>query len=409
MIYRLRDICEIYDGPHATPPETKAGPIFLGIKNITENCELDFSEVKYLSEEDFTKWTKRVTPKEDDIVFSYEATLNRYALIPSGFHGCLGRRLGIARVKDRSIVNPHYLYHYFCSPEWKAFILANKVVGSTVLRISIEEFPEYKVDLPDIETQNAVSVILDAIAKKKNNNSNICSDLESMAKLLYDYWFVQFDFPDNNGRPYKSSGGKMIWNEELKREIPERWEVKRLRDVAFYVNDRIDSSLLTKDTYIGTDNLLSNMSGKTVSEYVPVEGYSTAYREKDILIANIRPYFKKIWQADNLGGASADVLVIRTEKEIDSWVYGTLARDDFFAYDMAGSKGSKMPRGDKDHIMNYPIPYSEQIIKRFSSKISYVNELRNHYYHENQQLASLRDFLLPMLMNGQVKVGKAGE
>ena len=122
MIYKLGDICNIYDGPHATPPETDNGPIFLGIKNINENCELDLSDIKHLSISDYERWTKRVTPTEDDIVFSYEATLNRYALIPNGFYGCLGRRLAIARVKDRNLVNPHFLYHYFCTPEWKAFI-----------------------------------------------------------------------------------------------------------------------------------------------------------------------------------------------------------------------------------------------------------------------------------------------
>ena len=275
--------------------------------------------------------------------------------------------------------------------------------------LSVETLLDIDIDVPKKNEQLCIAKALSMIDVKIANNSEICSDLESMAKFLYDYWFVQFDFPDENGRPYKSSGGKMVWNEELKREIPEGWEVKRLREVATYVSDKVASALLTKNTYVGTDNLLSDMKGKTVSEYVPVEGYSTAYKEKDILIANIRPYFKKIWQSDSIGGASADVLVIRTKKEIDSWVYSTLARDDFFAYDMAGSKGSKMPRGDKDHIMNYPIPYSEQIIKQFSFKTSYVNELRNYYYHENQQLASLRDFLLPMLMNGQVKVGKAGE
>ena len=104
MIYKLSEICEIIDGPHATPPKSSCGPIFLGIKNINENCELDLTNVRHISVLEFAKWTKRVTPQKDDIVFSYEATLNRYALIPDGFNGCLGRRLAIVRVKNKTLV-----------------------------------------------------------------------------------------------------------------------------------------------------------------------------------------------------------------------------------------------------------------------------------------------------------------
>ena len=105
MKYKLSDICDIYDGPHATPAETLTGPIFLGIKNINAQCELDLGEVKHLSEKDFCQWTKRVTPREDDIVFSYEATLNLYAIIPEGFHGCLGRRMALIRVDEKKASN----------------------------------------------------------------------------------------------------------------------------------------------------------------------------------------------------------------------------------------------------------------------------------------------------------------
>ena len=87
----------IYDGPHATPAEADEGPIFLGIKNITEDGRLDFSEIRHVSEQEYPRWTKRVIPKAGDLVFTYEATLHRYALIPDGFRGCLGRRVALVR------------------------------------------------------------------------------------------------------------------------------------------------------------------------------------------------------------------------------------------------------------------------------------------------------------------------
>lgn len=98
-IIPIKDICVgIYDGPHATPPAANSGGVFLGISNITKNGHLDLSNIKYISEEYLPKWTKRVTPQEGDIVFSYEATLNLYAIIPKNFYGCLGRRMALISV-----------------------------------------------------------------------------------------------------------------------------------------------------------------------------------------------------------------------------------------------------------------------------------------------------------------------
>ena len=108
----IKDISTgIYDGPHATPPMADSGAIFLGISNFV-NGQLDFSEIRYISNDDLPKWTKRVVPQENDIVFSYEATLNLYAVIPKGFRGCLGRRMGLIR-PDLTKVNHKYLYYYF--------------------------------------------------------------------------------------------------------------------------------------------------------------------------------------------------------------------------------------------------------------------------------------------------------
>lgn len=104
----IGEICYVYDGPHATPIKTKSGPIYLGIDAVTDGGRLNSAEFSYLSESDYKIWTKRVTPQCDDIVFSYEATLGRYAMIPEGFYGCLGRRLAIVRAKD-SRVNPRWL------------------------------------------------------------------------------------------------------------------------------------------------------------------------------------------------------------------------------------------------------------------------------------------------------------
>ena len=227
----IGEVCNVFDGPHATPKKTRMGPVYLGIDAITNDGRLNPQEYAHLSEEDYKIWTRRVTPQKDDIVFSYEATLGRYAMIPDGFYGCLGRRLAIVRAKD-SCINPRWLYYYFLSPEWSVFIANHTVKGSTVNRISVDDFPTYKILLPERKIQDAIVDVLFAIDRKIETNNQICSELESMAKTLYDYWFVQFDFPGENGKPYRTSGGKMVWNEQLKREIPKGWTVGKLCDIA---------------------------------------------------------------------------------------------------------------------------------------------------------------------------------
>ena len=168
----IKDICELYDGPHATPKKTEAGPVYLGIDAITEDGMLDPLHFAHLSEEDYIKWTKRVIPQENDIVFSYEATLGRYAIIPKGFYGCLGRRLAIVRVTSEKI-DAKWLYYYFKSPEWNVFIRNHIVKGSTVDRISIEEFPDYTVPVISLEKQKKMVAILEKIDSKITANNDV--------------------------------------------------------------------------------------------------------------------------------------------------------------------------------------------------------------------------------------------
>lgn len=164
---------------------------------------------------------------------------------------------------------------------------------------------------------------------------------------------------------------------------------KLLKDCAYYVTDRISSSNLTAENYIGVDNMLPNKAGVTLSESVPTSGDVTAFNVGDILIGNIRPYFKKIWLATFDGGCSPDVLCIRCNRDVPpEYLYGVLSQDSFFDYDMAGSKGSKMPRGDKNHIMNYPIPILNDMSK-IGNFIIDINDKISNNNRINAELESM--------------------
>lgn len=131
----------------------------------------------------------------------------------------------------------------------------------------------------------------------------------------------------------------------------------RLTDICFYSKEKVYASGLTLESYISTENMLSNKNGVSIASSLPKTVQTQGYKEKDVLVSNIRPYFKKIWLADKNGGCSNDVLVFRAKDGVDpKYLYYVLASDTFFEYSMATSKGTKMPRGDKKALMEYEVP-----------------------------------------------------
>lgn len=408
---KIDEICYVYDGPHATPIKTASGPVYLGIDAITEDGHLNPAMYNHLSEQDYQVWTKRVTPQEDDIVFSYEATLGRYAMIPKGFYGCLGRRLAIVRGKDKRI-NPQWLYYYFLSPEWRAFIANHTVKGSTVNRISVDDFPNYSVPLPKRSEQDKIVEVLAAIDQRRINNINICEELEDMAKTLYDYWFTQYDFPNADGEPYRSSGGEMVWNEELKCEIPKGWDPGTVATLLRIENKSVDPQQL----------------GSTVMEHYSIpafdEDHTPLYEPANtiesgkycvdkecILTSKLNPHFKRLWdpfcETEN-AICSTEFIVYRPRK---AWTrpfcYAVLNSDAFYAHmssKATASTGSrKRIQPDVSASFALAIP-DEDTMRLFVSMYDPIMRRLKNLYKENHELHKLRDWLLPMLMNGQATV-----
>ena len=182
-------------------------------------------------------------------------------------------------------------------------------------------------------------------------------------------------------------------------------EWKTLGDVAEYSNERINANELDKNNYVGVDNLLQNREGKTVSTYVPQSGNSTKYHNNDILIGNIRPYLKKIWHSDRIGGTNGDVLVVHLKDKniISKYLFQLLADDNFFEYNMQHAKGAKMPRGNKSKIMEYkiPVPSLEEqarivsILDKFNTLTNSISEgLPKEIALRQKQYEYYRDRLL---------------
>ena len=408
----IKEICDVYDGPHATPKKTANGPVYLGIDAITSNGKLNSNSFSYLSEKDFIKWTKRVTPQKDDIVFSYEATLGRYAIIPQDFYGCLGRRLAIVRNKSKNI-NVKWLYYYFQSPEWKAFIESKIVKGSTVNRISVEDFPSYTVPLIDIKNQDKIVSILSTIDDKIENNNLINDNLQQQLKLLYDYWFTQFDFPDENGKPYKSSGGLMLSNDKVSYKMPANWTVYNLFENPLTLIIKPGVDMFESKNYLAT----ADVNGTAIST-----GTVIFYETRESR-ANMQPTVNSVWFAKMKNSVkhlylNKEMQKLITNSILSTGFCGLQCTEESFEYVAAFIEHSyfeplkdTLAHGATQEAVNnddlsgiaFVVP-PKRILHLFHESTESIYSQISKNLCENQELTQLREWLLPMLMNGQATI-----
>ncbi|EQA8866270.1 restriction endonuclease subunit S [Citrobacter braakii] len=385
----ISEIARVFDGPHATPKKISSGPYFLSISSLDKG-RLDLTKSAFLSEEDFTKWTKRVTPEEGDLLFSYETRLGEAALMPAGVRACLGRRMGLLRInKDKAI--PEYVLYAYLSPAFQQTIKANTLTGATVDRLSISEFPDFPIRIPPLGEQEKVANLLGSIDKKIDLNNRINAELEAMAKTLYDYWFVQFDFPDANGKPYKTSGGNMEYNATLKREIPAGWNSCKLSEfIKLEYGKPLKSEYRTGSGYpvFGSSGIV----GFHV-DYL-VEGPGLIIGRKGT-VGKVNYSFENFYPIDTAYYVSC--------KKITSMIFLNYLINSLGLEGM--NSDSAVPGLNREATLGISIVSAPlELISKYHEYAESWFEKKKIIVEENNALIKLRDWLLPMLMNGQVTV-----
>lgn len=195
--YELGEICEIFDGPHATPPKQKEGLVFLGISSLGYDGRIDPAHFEFIDEKNFKKWTRRIEPRFEDIVFSYETKLGVAAMIPKQLNCCLGRRMGLLRPNKKVI--PRFLLYSYLGPEFQKTIYERTYHGSTVDRIPLRDMPKFPIALPTIPEQKAIASVLSGLDDKIGLLHRQNKTLESMAETLFRQLFVE----KNNASIYK--------------------------------------------------------------------------------------------------------------------------------------------------------------------------------------------------------------
>ncbi len=179
----IRALGGLFDGPHATPVRREEGPYFLNISSL-KSGRLDLGESDHVSDEDFTKWTRRVTPRENDLLFSYETRLGEAALMPAGVDACLGRRMALLR-PDCSVVDPRFLLYFYLSPGFQRTIQKHAIHGATVSRIGLATMPDWEVVIPQLPEQRAIAEVLGALDDKITANERVVRLSDEVARAHF--------------------------------------------------------------------------------------------------------------------------------------------------------------------------------------------------------------------------------
>ena len=336
---------------------------------------------KFVTEEKARSLSRSIAHR-GDVIVTISGTIGQIAYIPEDSlydeYLCSQRQFRMSF--DSSMVYVPYLVFYFHTFEGQNKILsfANQT-GVPALSQPLKNFKKIRLCLPSLQEQRRIASIVETINDKIENNIKINDNLADLLQTIYQGRFGNDILAVNQGV---------------------------LSDICSYSTDKVAVSELNVRTYFSTENMLSGKAGSTEATSLPTTSQTTACHKGDTLISNIRPYFKKIVYCEDKCGCSTDVLCFTPSQPCYSaYLFSTLYADKFFAFMVAGSKGTKMPRGDKQQIMTYPVVLpSEEELAGFNTIASPLLEQIYSNRAENKRLSILRDTLLPKLMSGEIDV-----
>ena len=422
---QLQRLCSaITDCHHSTPNWTVSGWPVVRSENIKRG-KISLKGASYTDQVTFQQRIARSIPKPGDLIVTREAPMGEVGMIPEGVECCLGQRMVLVK-PDPAKVDRHYLLYAMQSELVQKQIRASDETGSTVSNLRIPALKE--LSIPMLDNAEEIGAVLATLDAKIDLNNRINAELEALAKKIFDYWFVQFDFPDANGRPYKSSGGAMAWNNTLKRKIPAGWEVAKLSSwIAKQKTGEWGGSAFSDNNDVqvicirGADINALNGAGElnAPTRYIPSSKSGKFLAPHDIVIeisggSPTQSTGRAALISPEVSGRFDDPLVCsnfckaltleepeRAHEFLQLWNALYFAGV-FFGWEgkTSGIKNLQFDSFVENH--STPVPPKE-LSQRFQSISRSLEKRKQSGLWENQELTQLRDWLIPLLMNGQVR------
>ena len=390
--------------------------------DITNTHRINFDDCYYVSKERY-EMDDKIQLRVGDIIVTKDGTIGKIGIIDKlDKPATLNSHLFLIRNEAPNVLDTDYLFQILRSDTFQKFA-TNNTSGSNIPAFTQANISKFEIDLPPLQEQKKRSAILRSIDEKIINNSKISAELEGLAKTIYDYWFLQFEFPNEEGKPYKSSGGKMVYNEELKREIPEGWEVMSVKDIIKHIN----TGLNPRDNFVlneGGDVRYITVKNLTIEGTIDFSGCDfitqdvkklinkrSMIAKGDILFASIAPLGRCFLMLETPVDweINESVFSIRPNIDLVSSVYLYMFfMSDWFIKKAEHSSTGSVFNGIRISVLEDTkiIVPPKNVMKDFTNRVSPA--LRKKYLSskENEKLVSIRDWLLPMLMNGQITFKK---
>ena len=387
---RLGDITiQMYDGKHGDcKDEENSGYYFISVKDLND-FEINYKNARQITKSDFEANYQRTLLENGDTIYANTGDTIGKSLfvIDNTLAKYTSFQKSIAVIKpDKKQVNPRYLFYLlkYLTPQ-----LRNAATGSSQKNLLLSTMRNFELSIHERKLQNKIASVLGNIDDKILNNYHINNNLEELMQTLYQRWFIEFNFPNEEGKPYKSSGGKMVWNEELKQKIPEDWKVLSIKDVLNVITGKEDANFSTKD---GKYKFFT-CSNDILKCDVP------AFNGKAVLIAGNGDFNVKYYDGEFNAYQRTYVLMPEDEKYIGEIYLNAINTINKFKKGSNGSIVKFITKGDVENI-KILIPKDNRLLFELNKKLDQIQ----HFKKENEDLAELRDFLLPMLMNGQINV-----
>ena len=405
--YRLQDIAEVVGGgtPSTLVEENYGGEIVWITPKDLSNQNSKFIEQgeRSISDKGFNSCSAQMIPAYN-ILMSSRAPIGLLAINKVK---CCTNQGFKSLILNKSICDVDYIYYYLKHHFQEIEGLGT---GTTFKEVSKGSLLHLGISIPPLEEQQIKARLLSCIDAKIALNRSINHNLETMAKQLYDYWFLQFDFPDENGKPYKSSGGKMVWNKKLKREIPEGWHCGNLFEIATFTNGLACQKFRPKDgevplPVIKIREMHDGISSDT-EEVSPNIPESVKVYNGDVLFSWSASLGVMLW-ACGLGGLNQHIFKVTSANDFPkSFYYFQLLNYVDIFKKMAEARKTTMGHITQDHLQQstISIPDNKDIVDKFEKRISPIFAQIVKLQEEIQQLIKLRDELLPLLMNGQASL-----
>lgn len=348
---------------------------YLRITDIKDDGTIDFGGLKSVNDEKAANYLLQ----PNDIVFARTGASTGRNYFYDGSDGQFVYAGFLIKFSiDPDKVNPKYVKYYCLSQEYKGWI-ASYNTGSTRGNINAQTLAQMPLLLPERMQQDKMVDILSSIDRKIIENEKINNNLADLLQAVYQEQFGDIESAENQGT---------------------------LSDICMYSKEKVVISALNISNYFSTENMLVDKGGATIASSLPTVAQTTACHKGDTLISNIRPYFKKIVYCEADCGCSADVLCFTPNRpQYSAYLFSSLYADSFFAFMVAGAKGTKMPRGDKQQIMTYPVvlPSHEKLEMFNAIALPTLGQIHSNRA-ENKRLSAMRDTLLPKLMSGELDV-----